>query len=103
MGRLSMRRSRSAWVSVSIQWRFSMIRSSGCPWHSHSSRPLDGREGALAAVSGLELLPVQVLDRHIEEREERRRGGPEAASRVRSLQVSFSRIVRQSSRSSRWK
>ena len=38
LGRLSTRRSRRAWVSESIQCRFSNTRMSGCTWLSRSSR-----------------------------------------------------------------
>ena len=38
---------------------------------------LDGLEGALAALRGIEVLPVPVLDRHVQEREEGRQGRPE--------------------------
>ena len=38
---------------------------------------LDGLEGALAALRGIEVLPVPVLDRHVQER----RGRPAGSAR----------------------
>ena len=56
-GRLSTRRSRTAWVSVSIQCRFSTTRSSRLDLTLPQPQALEGVQGAPAALRGLERLP----------------------------------------------
>ena len=75
MGRLSTRLSRSAWVSASIQCRSSNTSKSGWTWLSRRSSRLIAVERLLAALRGVEPLPLGVVDRHVEEPEQRREGG----------------------------
>ena len=52
------------------------MRSTGSPGFAQQEA-LERVQGALAALGRLERLPLWVLDRHLEERQERRRGGRE--------------------------
>src|SRR5439155_7398941 len=46
---------------------------------------LDGLDGALAALRGIEILPVPILDRHVQEREEGRQSWPEGRIQGKEL------------------
>ena len=65
------RLSSSAWVSASIQCRSSNIRHTGCTWLSRSSRCLRA-SNVRWRLRGIEGLPLRVLDRHLQERQQSR-------------------------------
>jgi hypothetical protein len=64
---------------------------------------LHGVQRPLPALRGIEPPPRLILDRDLQEREQRRQEGSRARSRDRTLPVTFSRMVRVSSRPSMWK
>jgi hypothetical protein len=55
---------------------------------------LDGVERALAALGRVQVLPGRVLDRHVEQREQRRQQGSSARSRPSTRPSTLSRISR---------
>ena len=72
MGRLSTRLSSSAWVSPSIQCRSSNDQEQRLHLALAQQQALDRVERALAALGRVEGLPGRVVDRHVEQREQRR-------------------------------
>ena len=76
MGRLSTRLSSNAWVSVSIQCRFSKINRRGCTWLSRRSRRLRASRVRWRRCDGSRACQG-VLHRHLQEGQEGRQGRPE--------------------------
>ena len=72
----------------------------GLPLALPQQEPLHRVEGALAALQRIERRPLRIVGRHVEQRQQRREVLVRRPSSVKSLPVTFSRIVRGSSRSS---
>ena len=83
------------WVSASIQCRSSNTMM-GCTWLSCSSRRLSASR-ALAALLGIEGMPLLVLDRHLQQRQEGRQRGLQGALEREQLAgdllAPFARVV----------
>jgi hypothetical protein len=77
VGRLSTTLSRNAWVSVSIQWQVLEHQQERLDLTLPQEQPFDPVERLLAALRGVKPLPLRVVDGHVEEPEQRRKGGLE--------------------------
>src|SRR5713226_7666698 len=95
-GRLSTRLSSTAWLSPSIQWRSSNTTSKGCTWLSRSRSRLTASSVSRRRCDGSS--PCQAGSFTGTSRRLSTAGiaVPRAGSRVRSLPVTLSRIVRVS-------